>query len=148
MSKPLRVPEVGEFVRYAGTLVEVQVETPPPPPPVKSYVFEKLEYLIEIRAAGKLLADGPSFVVGTELQQAINEATRIAKGYDFEVDVVVLERVSRVRMTPHMNMENIYQRGTTCFSFESNPNRGMPADKVRDVWSSKKDLKREDGSNG
>lgn len=144
MNKPLRVPEVGEFVRYVGTLVEVQEETPPPPPPVKSYVFEKLEYLIEIRAAGKLLADGPSFVVGTELPRAIEEATRIAKGYDFEVDVVVLERVSRVRMTPNMNMENIYHRNTTCFTFESNPHRGMPADKIRDVWSSKKDLKRED----
>ena len=146
MSKPLRVPEVGEFVRYAGTLVEVQVETPPPPPPVKSYVFERTQYQIEVRAAGKLLFEGPSFVVGTELQFAINEAIRIAKEYECEVDVVVIEVISRVRMTPNMNMPNIYHSGTPCFTFDPNPNRGMPADKVRDVWSSKKDLKPEDAT--
>ena len=145
MSKPLRVPEVGEFVRHIGTLIGIEeVPPPPPPPPTLSYIFESKTYGIDIRVAGKIIANGPSFIPGVELPFVINEATRIAKEYDYEADVVIVEYTERRRHHAQHAMENIYQPGTVDFSSEPNSQRGMPNDTETVVWSSKLSLKKED----
>lgn len=148
MNKQLRIPEVGEFVRHCGTLVAIEeVPPPPPPPPKKSFVFESKTYSIVVRIAGQEIAKGPVFVVGVELDYAIKDAIKMAKRYDYQADVVVVETVKRYRCEA-TETESFYQRGTPYFAIEAFPYRDMPNDVVRDVWSSKKDLKQEDGSNG
>ena len=144
MNKQLRIPEVGEFVRHCGTLVAIEeIPPPPPPPPKKSFVFESTTYSIVVRIAGQKIAEGPQFCVGVQLDSAIDEATKIAKRYDYQADVVVVEVVSRYRCEA-TETENIYNRGMPHFAIEAFPHRGMPKDVVRDVWSSKASLKKED----
>ena len=148
MNKQLRIPEIGEFVRHCGTLVAIEeVPPPPPPPPKKSFVFESTTYSIVVRIAGQEIAKGPEYVVGADMDCAIKDATKIAERYDYQADVVVVETVARYRCEA-TDSESIYQKGMPVFAIEAFPYRDMPNNVVRDVWSSKKDLKREGGSNG
>ena len=51
-----RIPEIGEYVRTFGTLVEVQDVTPPVVP-TKDYIFEDTSARLEARVNGKVVKE-------------------------------------------------------------------------------------------
>ena len=140
-----RIPEVGEYVRMFGTLVEVQDVTPPPPPePVLDYIFEDTEARIDVLANGHRIREGSTlnnfYGKDTCVETAIKEAKEAAAHYGDGVEVRVVKVTSRVRMRP-ARKENFYAPEFAEFEpLERGSRWNLPEPVEEVVWSSKADL--------
>jgi hypothetical protein len=138
-----RIPEVGEYVRMYGTLVEIQDVTPPPPPtPVLDYIFEDTDARVEVLAGGHIVKDGPTinnfYGKDTCVAGAIEEAKKLAKHYGTGVEVRVVKVTSRVRMRPSRDV-HLYDRTFVHFNSLYSGARWDLAEPIEEVvWSSAK----------
>lgn len=141
MSTEPRLPEVGEYVRGKGRLVEVQDVTKPVVPEF-DYVFEQQEARIEWRVNGKQIKDGATFNdfygEGTCVTHAIEQAKSIVHNLgECDVEIVVVKVVSQIRMRPN-GRENFYAKEFRDFKYlESGCAWNLPEPVEEVVWSSK-----------
>ena len=136
-----RIPEVGEYVRMFGTLVEVQDVTPKPPPKELDYIFEDTTARVEVLANGHKIDDGPTLNnfsgKDTCVEAAIHEAKKQAKKFGTGVEVRVVKITERVRMRP-LNRENLYDRKFAEFRYLEHGCRWDLPDPIEEVvWTSK-----------
>jgi hypothetical protein len=137
-----RIPEVGEYVRMHGTLVEVQDVTPPPPPvPELDYIFEDTEARIEVLANGRKIKDAGTmnnfYGKDTCVTSAIEDAEKIAAHYGEGVEVRVVKVTYRTRMRPARE-ENLYAPAFVDFRPLDRGSRWNLPDPVEEVvWSSR-----------
>lgn len=107
-----RIPEVGEYVRFAGTLVEVQDVTPPAPARVLDYVFEDTEARVEMWTNGRKIGGFGVFNnfcgKGRCVDTAIAEAKDMAAKYGDGVEMRVVKVTERMRRRPEPGRENLY----------------------------------------
>lgn len=142
-----RMPEIGEYVRMYGTLVEVQDVTPPPPPtPVLDYIFEDTDARVELWANGRKIDDGPTmnnfYGKDTCVEAAIEEAKKLSKKYGKGVEVRVVKITSRVRMRPSRDV-HFYDRTFIDFnSLDRGAHWNLPKNIEEVVWSSAKRKKK------
>ncbi len=140
-SASVRVPEIGEYVRNCGTLVEVQDVTPKEI--VLDYIFEDVSARVEGRINGKVVKEYSTFNEffgqGTSVDNAIQEAkTQQAWLGESNMEFVVVKITSRGRKRPSRAVrENWYDKGfremeTLAFGCRA----GMPDDNEEVVWSS------------
>jgi hypothetical protein len=141
-----KIPQIGDFVRGVGTLVDVQTEEPTPPK--KDYIFENIDSKCELRRNGKVLDElgtyNDYYGLGTGVKTAIKEMKEYCKEEVItsasEVEVVILMQVSQVRMRP-IGRENFYTKEWIEFqSLDWGSKRDLPEPTEEIVWSSKKDL--------
>lgn len=140
-TKP-RIPEVGEYVRTYGTLVEVQDVTPPVVQ-VLDYIFEDTSATWELRINGKLVQDFSTinnfYGQDTCVPEAIKEAKILVKKLgETDAEVVVVKITERVRMRPSRD-EHFYDPAFREFkSLDHGCRWNLPDEKREDVWSSKR----------
>lgn len=79
MSDP-RTPNIGEYVRGTGTLIEIQDGKPPPPPP-KVYIFEVFEAETDLYLHDRKIQNLSSIWDFHGLKRSISEAIKEAKEY-------------------------------------------------------------------
>ena len=139
--KPVRLPEVGEYVRQCGTLVEVQDVTPKEI--ILDYIFEETSARLEGRINGKLVKEYSTFNdhygKGTCVDHAIREAKHEQRRLgESNLEFVVVKITSRRRMRPNRGQrENFYD--TTFRAMEQlqfGCCRDLPDDVEEVVWSS------------
>jgi hypothetical protein len=142
-SNPVRVPEIGEYVRHYGTLVEVQDVTPKEI--VLDYIFEERAARLEGRINGKVVKEYGTFNnhygQDTCVKCAIEEA-RVQQLWlgESNLEFVVVKVTTRTRMRPdRSNREYFYAKGIRAMkALDYGCRRGMPDDIEEDVWSSLK----------
>ena len=136
-----RLPEVGEYVRMFGTLVEVQDVTPPPPPKEVDYIFEDTIARVEVLANGRTLKNGSTFNnfggKDTCVDTAIREAKKCLDYYGDGIEVRVVKVTRRCRMRPddHEHLSDPQFVGFAGLGFESH--RDLPESIEEVVWTSK-----------
>ena len=140
MMSDVRLPEIGEYVRMYGTLVEVQDVTPKEI--VLDYVFEDTQAKLVGRINGKNVKEYGTFNdfygKDTCVAAAIDEAKEQQRFLgESNLEFVVIKVTSRVRMRPTRNeRENFY--ASEFRAMESLPNGScwnLPEDTVEEVWS-------------
>jgi len=145
--KELRVPNIGEYVKNLGTLVNVETIPPKPQPPSKDYIFEEINAEVEVRLKDEVLKGLGSFNdfygIGTSVTAAIKEAEEYALSRnitaDSDLEVVVIKVVSRYRAKPvygtegHFYAPDIYQ--FKHLDIGSKRDVGEPVESI--VWSSR-----------
>ena len=100
-----RIPNVGEFVRTVGRLIDVKEVTPPPPPPPpseKQYVFEQICARGEVRLNGEVLKNFGTYTDYYGLETSVEKVTEQMRAYaaangigpSSELEVVVVRIVS------------------------------------------------------
>lgn len=144
-AQPLpRLPNVGEFVRHHGKLLEVREIPPPPqPPPTKHYIFEEISARTELRMNGRKLKEITTFNDFYGLESCVEAAIEEMKNYakrekltpTSEVEAVVIRVVTQFAATPK-DRENFYDGTFT--DFEQVRSHGLADEVERVVWSSKK----------
>ena len=146
MTEEKILPEIGQYVRSHGKLVDIEEVAPETPPqPDIDYIFEDTEARCELWRNGEMVVGlgGYTDFYGekTSVSTAIKEMKEYAKerGIDpeSEVEVIVIEVVSRVRHRPNEG-ESFYDKRFVNFS----PRRhgclvGMPDPVETKVWSSR-----------
>lgn len=145
MSDALKIPEMGEYVRFIGRLVDIVPERPQPPPK-KDYILEEVGADIELRFNGERLKGLGSYSdfygLETSVETAIKEAKEYAErkgiGKDSELEVVVVKEVRRYRARP-TNQAIVWTgyRDYAMFQPVDYPDYGMPEPVRTEVWSSK-----------
>ena len=141
MTKP-RIPEVGEYVRSFGTLIDVQDVTPPQAK-VTDYIFEDTTATWELRINGRKIQDYSTTCNGGEkdscVAHAINCAKSLAKSLGkTDAEIVVVKITTRVRMRPN-GREHFYAKEFQEFQpLHYGRHEGLPEEKREDVWSSKR----------
>lgn len=144
ISEP-RLPEVGEFVRGVGTLVEVQ-QTPAPPPPPPDYIFAEQDGRTELRRGDDVLKViqtlNDFYGKGAGVETSIEEAKQYAVNHNItdasEVEVVVVKVVSYSR-SRNSHGKNFYDNTFVDFkTLDSGATWDVPGDEETDVWSSKR----------
>jgi hypothetical protein len=141
--KPAKLPEVGEYVRQYGTLVEVQDVTPKEI--ILDYIFEETSARLEGRINGKVVKEYSTFSdyygKGTCVQNAIIEA-KVQQEWlgESTMEFVVVKITSRVRKRPDRTQkENWYDcQFRAMNNLDFGCRRGMPDDVEEVVWSSLK----------
>lgn len=141
-NKP-RIPEVGEYVRGCGTLIEIQQSEPLPPPP-SDYIFEEITARCEMRLNGETLKVFNSvwdfYGKGTSVKDAIREAKEYAEkhhlGPDSDCEVVAIKSISRTRKRC-VERPNHYDQSFVFFETQPYGKAGMPRDMEEVVWSSR-----------
>lgn len=143
-TKPVKIPDVGEYVRNYGTLVEIQDVTPKEI--VLDYVFEDTSARVEGRINGKVAKEYTTFnnFYGQDscVQHAIREAKEQRRCLgDSCMEFVVVKVTSRQRMRPERNeRENFYDtKYRAMTALECGRCRDLPDDVEEVVWSSLKD---------
>lgn len=141
MKEP-RLPEVGEYVRPYGRLVEIEDSEPVPPPP-KDYIFEETSARVEGRINGKVIKTYGTFNdfygEGTCVECAIKEAKVKAEWLGpSDMVFVVVKITSRVRMRPTRHANICTREFTEFASLEFGCKRDLPDDVEEDVWFSNK----------
>lgn len=138
-----RLPEIGEYARGHGVLVEIQDVTPPPPPvPVLDYIFEESTAKWEVRANGTVLADGETYTdfygLGTCVEHAVEAAKRYAAELgESSLEVVVVKTTVRYRKRPGRE-ENFYDPKFRDFHSLGHGSRwNLPEEVVEEVFSMK-----------
>lgn len=137
-----RLPQVGEYVRMIGKLVEVQDVTPPPPPKELDYIFEETHARAEARVNGKVIETFSTFNnfagEGTCVEAAIEEAKEKRQHYGpSDLEFVVVKMTSRIRKRANGH-KNLYDPTFLDFdSLKNGWNRDLPDDTEEVVWSSK-----------
>lgn len=151
-----RLPEIGEFVRGVGTLIEFhQPERPPTPP--KDWIFEVLHGRAELWHGDEKIDDLFTYWdhkgLGSSFKSAIEDAKEYAVnkdiGPDSPLEVKVFKEIHRRRINPIIKDPafnyNFYDRAF--FPFEECGSDISEVDEL--VWSSRKpeteNLKRETG---
>lgn len=140
---PPRLPEVGEYVRMLGELVEIQDVTPPPPPKQVDYIFREIHCQAEGRINGKTVIELSCFNTFAGRDDCLRSAVREAEEKQKELgpsdmEFVVVMTTSYSRMRPcNPAREYLYQREFVDFKHTDSPRRGLPPDQTEDVWSSK-----------
>jgi hypothetical protein len=140
-SKPVKLPEVGDYVRYYGTLVEVQDVTPKEI--VLDYIFEDTSARLEGRINGKLVTEYGTFNnhYGQDacVKCAIEEA-KVQQSWlgESNLEFVVVKVTTRTRMRPDRNdRENFYAKGFRAMkALDYGCRRDLPDEIEEDVWSS------------
>ncbi len=145
MEIELKVPNVGEFIRHAGTLIAIEEVKPPPPPISREYIFQEVEARIELRLKDeviKRIGDLNDFYgLETSIKTAIKEAKEYAVdrelGENSDLEVIVISITRQYRAKPTWQ-ENIFTKGYTEFEhLMTHSTRGLPSPDERVVWSSK-----------
>lgn len=144
--KESRMPEIGEYVRGQGTLVEIQDIIPPPPPINKDYIFEEITASVELRLGDEVLNKiynlWDAYGKGNSVKNAIEKGQEYAskKKIDTKSDleVVVIKIVEQIRKRPNKFQKNFYDETFYLFdSLETGSKWNLP-DPVRTVvWSSR-----------
>ena len=137
-----RIPEVGEYVRMYGTLVEVQDVTPPVVK-VEDYIFEDTSALIELRINGRRVKQfstvnncgGRDSCVQHAIQCAGDEVRRLGKT---DAEIVVVKITKRIRMRPTGHRHFYDNRFLEFEWLKCGSCRDLPDDMHEDVWSSKR----------
>lgn len=137
-----KIPEIGDYVRTVGTLVEIQDVTPPPPNKVIDYIFEDVTAHIAGFINGKKIQDFETFNdfygKGTAVEHAIIEAKKIARKFGKELEVRVIKITSRTRKRPNRE-EGFYDKQFVGFkSLDLGCRYEMPEDIEEVVWTSKR----------
>jgi hypothetical protein len=135
------LPEVGQYVRMYGTLVEVQDVTPKEI--VLDYIFEETSARLEGRINGKVVKEFGTlnnfYGKDTCVEQAIQEA-KVQQAWlgESNLEFVVVKITTRVRMRPDRNdRENFYAKGVRAMkTLEFGCHRDLPDKIEEDVWSS------------
>lgn len=141
-----RIPNIGEYVRHHGTLVDIEIIEPPPqPPPQKDYIFEEVNSRCETRLGNDVLNKwnhvNDFYGKETSVQDSIEKAKKYAaeKGIcpDHSLEVVAVKITTRRRMRP-TNSENFYDKSFfdfKCLEFGSCRDLSGPVETV--VWTSR-----------
>lgn len=135
-----RIPEVGEYVRQYGVLVEIEKITPPVEP-VADYIFEDTEARLEARINGKLIRRYSIFNnfygIGKCVSAAIDEARKHQQWIgESNLEFVVVKMTSRIRMRP-TGHEHFYAKEYREFSaLKHGCHADLPEDIEEEVWSS------------
>ena len=136
-----RLPDVGQYVRDYGTLVQIEDVTPKEI--VLDYIFESMEARLEGRINGKLVKTystlSDHYGKNTCVQSAIKEAkTQQAWLGDSNLEFVVVKVTRRFRMRPSMdNRVNFYDAKFRAMKqLDFGCCRDLPDDIKEDVWSS------------
>lgn len=144
--KPVKIPEVGEYVRNYGTLVEVQDVTPKEV--ILDYIFEDTSARLEGRINGKVVKEYGTFNNFYGKDNCVNQAIAEAKKEqewlgESNMEFVVVKITSRERMRPDRSeRENCYDNKFRAMAaLEFGRCRDLPSDVEEDVWSSLKDGK-------
>ena len=142
-----RLPEVGEYVRMKGRLVEVQDVTPKPPPKEVDYIFEDTNARVELRINGKRITEYGTFnnFYGADscVPSAIEEAKKLMANIGpSDAELVVVKITSQRRMRPRGDREHsLYAPQFIDFQTLSHGAcSALPDDTEEVVWSSKKDI--------
>ncbi len=140
MSQP-RIPQIGEYSRHCGTLVEVQDVTPKEI--VLDYIFEDTEARLQARINGHVVKDYGTFNnfygKDTCIELAIREAKKIQEKIgESNLEFVVIKRTFRTRKRPSQRqLENFYD---SQFRQMDQLDHGccwdLPDDREEVVWSS------------
>ena len=136
-----RLPELGEHVRGAGTLVEIQDVTPTSV--VEDYIFEDITFRVEARCNGHVVKHFYTYTTihGVEngLSAAIKEAEKLADTYDDVLEIVVVKETHRGRARPHpVTHGNFYDNAFIRFKLlDVGSTRGLPDIADVDVWSNR-----------
>lgn len=138
-----RIPEIGEFVRGAGTLVRLAAPQPTPTPPTE-YVFERVGARWEVRHKGDVLTKGSSFWDFGGLESSIDAAIDDAREYATlkgitaasELEVVVVKETSCYRARASRDA-SVYDSRFIHFTSTANCKWDVPEDVEVDVWSTR-----------
>lgn len=142
MSK-LKLPEVGQFVRQYGKLLEIQDVTPPPTEKLIDYIFEIREATIQGHLDNQVVKVFGTMhgIYGetTAVKNAIDESLRLAVKWP-SIEMVVVQHTSWRRMRPAITgRENFYDKRQVAFdALASGACAGLQTDKYEEVWSSKR----------
>jgi hypothetical protein len=140
-SKTVRIPEVGEYVRMYGTLVEVQDVTPKEI--VLDYVFERTEARLDGLINGKKVKEFGTFndYYGKEtcVKLAITEAQDKIKFFgESNLEFVVVKITRRVRMRPDRQKREYFydDKFRTMTELEHGRYYDLPGETEEVVWRS------------
>jgi hypothetical protein len=139
-----RLPNIGEFVRGTGTLVDIQKPEPLPEPP-PCFVFEEIEARYELLLGDEVIKTiatlNDFYGLGTSVSSAIKEAKQyaeqrhITKASDLEVRVVKV--ITRFKTSVVLGA-NYYDNQYPSFQMlRFGAYRDMPEPTELIVWSSK-----------
>jgi hypothetical protein len=135
------MPQVGDYVRMKGRLVEIQDVTPKEI--VLDYIFEDTEATLVSRINGKNVKQYGTYnnFYGEDscVQSAIEEAKTQQEWLgESNLEFVVVKTISQVRMRPNRgNLTSLYApdfRDMASIGFGCRFE--LPDDKVEEVWSS------------
>ncbi len=143
----LKIPQVGEFVRPIGKLINIEVVQPPPPKPETNYIFEEIEARCELRLNDEVLKHlgtlNDFYGLETSVESAIKEmkeyvsSRNINKNSDLEV--VVIRKAYQIRKRP-IDRYNIFSKEYHDFEFiEHGATLNLPKPIETIAWSSKGD---------
>jgi hypothetical protein len=141
MTRNPRLPEVGEYVRTHGRLVQIEDVTPPVEPQI-DYIFEHMEARVEARVNGVRLKEFGTFNdfygEGTSINHAIEEAKeQMASLGKCDVEFVVVKIIAWTRLRPEPG-GNFYESEFRKFRpLSSGWRANLPEPIEEVVWSSK-----------
>jgi len=142
VKKP-RLPDVGEYVRMHGILIDVKTVNPPVPKPIKEYIFEECSARQELRFKdGEVLQTlgtyNNFYGLGTAVKSSIKELKAYSKKKGFDknsnVEAVVVKEIRQYPATPNAK-ENYYNKEFVDFDHQLYSDL---KNKEIDVWSSKR----------
>jgi hypothetical protein len=145
VTKDLKVPQVGEYVRHNGKLVAIEDVTPPQPPKEIDYIFEEIEAKVEVLYGDEIYNHLETISDFYGYETCINEATQDAKEYarkrhitkESDLELRVTKVVTQYRKRP-INRENIYDEQFQSFDYkEKGSQYNLPEPIETIVWSSK-----------
>jgi hypothetical protein len=139
-----RLPEVGEYVRGQGVLVEVITTQPPIPAPMVEYVFEARSARKELRFNGMVLKEIETLWdwcgLGSGEKQAIEDLIGYCKEHGItkysDVEAFVVREIDHVTKMPD-NKPNYYASDFVNFEDVSRYSKVVKHEEI-DVWSSKR----------
>jgi hypothetical protein len=141
MSEKPKLPQVGDYVRMKGRLVEIQDVTPKEI--VLDYIFEDTEATVYGMINGKIVREygtfnnfyGQDSCVKSAVEEAENKQKELGES---DLEFVVAKKTTQNRMRPNpRNLSSLYAPEFRDMALlDHGCCAGLPNEKIEKVWSS------------